>query len=302
MSLYDINQKILGELGESAKEWHPTHPVFSADLFKILGITTMLHERETTLRQYTESSSVTEIEARALLDHVLLLVKNGLAIVESRIMPFTDQGQRGRMLQVMTAKLRASFYHTLSQYHNESVNPPAPACTKATTTSHPASTTPRPSNIAQQLKPSPEKTTSWGTSFLTNAWSQALDTDKGNVPPDDRPYSWGLQPLSSLDNIDNFIMSKQDNIPRTRVLFQSASTLAKRLPGSSPMRLAIMLEHTIFLAGCVGDETAAQSVSQRAVKDCYSAKEHIEGPDFEDAVVPMLALKKYENAARVVSE
>jgi len=291
MSLYDIDQKILGA---SIKDWQRSHPVFSADLLKILGITTMLRERVTTLREYITSNSVAQIEVQALLDHVLLLVKSGLMVVESRIMPFTDQGQRGTMLQVITAKLRASFYHTLSQYHNESVKHHTPAGSKATSASHPTSTTPRPSTTTQQLKPSsPEKTTSSGTSFLTNPWAQATDTNNGNVPPDSRPYSWGLQPLSSLGNIDGFIMSKQDHIPRAKVLFQSASTLAKRLPGSSPLRMAIMFEQTIFLAECVGDEAAARSVARQGVTECYGSPEHIEGSDFDDAVVLMLALKKY---------
>jgi len=291
MSLYDIEQKILGGLAE---EWKRSQPVFSSDLYKILGITTMLHGRVTTLRTYAKSSTVTQNEVRALLDHVLLLVNRGLALVESRIMPFTDQGQRGRMLQVMTAKLRASFYHTLSLHHNGRLPSPAPLSNRAKPETHTPSATPRLLAIAQQLKSSPpENTTSSGTSFLTNPWAQPADANKGNVPPEDRPYSWGLTPLPPIGNVDKFIMSKQDHIPRTSILFQSASTLAKRLPGSATLRLAVILEQSIFLAECVGDEVAAEALARQGVNDCYAAEEGIEDLNFDDAVVLVTALRKY---------
>jgi len=54
-----------------------------------------------------------------------------------------------------------------------------------------------------------------------------------------------------------------------------------------------MLEHSIFLAECVGDEVAAEALARQAVNDCYAAEEGVESPDFDDAVVLVTALRKY---------
>lgn len=287
MSLYSTEQKLLGAL---AKEWNRSYPVMSSDLYKILGITTTLHQRLNTMAQYRKSTSVAQYEVEALLHHILWLVREGLAVVESRIMPFTDQGQRGRMLQVMTAKLRASFYHVLSKYHNESAQNSATAGAKVTTTTHLTTTTPRLRTSTHLLKPSPpENTTSSSTSFLTNPW--VSDASKGILPPLNRPFSWKLETLSG--DIDKFIMAKQDHIPRTKILFQSASTLALRLAESSPLRLAIALEYCIFLTECAHDVATAGTTARQALKECYESGAHIDEDDFQDAGILVLELKKY---------
>lgn len=290
MATTAIGRKLLGNLAELVSRDHGT---MGSDLFVLLGLSVSLADRVATMQRYIKSSDITDTEVTALRYHILLLIREGLAIVEARVAPFTDAGQFGLALQIMTLKLRASFYNILCLHHNEppivtsssrKTKHPAPEAETAIHPSqrHPSTPPPRAPdspNIKDSSTSPPEVTVTssddTAASLITNPWSPAR--------PIPQPYAKNLPPFPTTSNPATFIMPLRDNIPTTLSLFETALELAEKLPGSAPLRLSVVVDFCSFLQRCMNDGKRARKLASEAVKAVYQAHEGMEDSEFEDA-------------------
>jgi hypothetical protein len=288
MATTAIDRKLLGNLAALVSR---DHDAIGSDLFILLGLSVGLGDRITTMRRYLKSTNTPDVEMTALRYHILVLVREGIAMVETRIAPFTDVGQFGLALQIMTVKLRASFYHMLCLYHNK---PPivtrsvrkakrgqAETAAITHTTQHRPVTLPHhpiPLNSDDPSSSPPEitVTSSDGTSasLNTNPWAPAT------LPP--QPYAHNLPPFPT-GNAATFIIPLRDNIPTTLSLFETTLDLATQLPGSAPLRLSVMVDFCSFLRLCLKDEPRAKKLASEAVRAVYEAGEGMEDHEFDDA-------------------
>jgi len=265
-----------------------------SDLYTLLGLSVQLAKRVTTLDEYILSASISRSELLALRHHVLFLVKQGLQIVEMRLLPFTSDGQLGVLLQVEIALLRASLYHVLSVHHNtpESVEEHSPDTSVPTVTQTASALQSRSHEPSKHELPDAEATTSTiatDTSLFTNPWLLHPTHNPSTSATKLTTDIFHTSRLTSLSysNQQNFLLPPSAYIPITSTYFTTATLAAATLPGSHPLRLAVAVAYTKFMTQCMGEagRNEARAVAVKAVEDAWRAKEWGLGDEeFEEAV------------------
>jgi len=284
MAMTSLDQKLLSHLARSINK---DNKVMGSDLHTLLGLSVQLAKRVRTLDQYTSSADISQQELLALRHHVLFLVKQGLHIVEARLLPFTSDGQFGAVLQVEVALLRACLYHVLSVHHNTSSSDSTGKGQEILTELSAAKST----NQSKHDHSDPEATTSTiatNDSLITNPWllypthNPLTSTTKTNS----NIFATSTLTSLSASHQHTFLLPPSHYTTPTSTYFTTAALFASSLPGSHPLRLAVAVAHTKFLRQCMGEsgQTETRTVAMAAVEAAWKARGWGLGDEeFEDA-------------------
>jgi hypothetical protein len=294
MASSDVDQKFLGRLANQA---HDANPLLSASLYQILGLSLILSRKLFRARKLRKLDTSRDTKSLALYQHILWLSREGLSILELYILPYAQDNQQGPECQVLSVKLRASFYHIFCLFHNQ---PPVSNiqtfdARAAAAPPLPQHLSPRQGNGQSRLAPNSPSATRRGkqptlrepiesitseTSFLTNPYAAGGPVGTPSPHP---PAPPGLNPIP-IPQPSSFILPPLNFLPLAGAHFITASAYAtSRLPGSHPLRLSVALEHAAFLWDCQHDHDAARRMARRAIKDVYRAQEVMDDAEFEDA-------------------
>ncbi|KAF2088946.1 14-3-3 protein, partial [Saccharata proteae CBS 121410] len=290
MASSDVDQKFLGRL---AKYTATSNPLLSASLYQVLGLSVLLSRKLFRARKLRKLDTSRDTKSLALYHHILWLSREGLTILEMNVLPYTQDGQLGPEGRVLSAKLRASFYHVFCLFHNQ---PPlstlnAPINTSNTTIAGTAPTplSPRKGNANQSRQKEnntikqphlrePINSITSETSFLTNPYATPPPHATSTIRPP------GLSAPAQPGNSSAFLLPPLNFVPLSLTHFTTASNLSSTLlPGSHPLRLSVALEHAAFLWDIARDRTGARRLARRAIRDVYRAQEGMDDGEFEDA-------------------
>ncbi|KAF2447533.1 14-3-3 protein [Karstenula rhodostoma CBS 690.94] len=319
MATLDFDQKFVGRI---AKQTADSHPLLSASLYQILGLSVLLSRRLVRARKLRKLDTSRDTPSLALYQHILWLSREGLSILELCILPYAQDNQHGPECRVLSVKLRASFYHIFCLFHNQ---PPVTATNMTTTDprtlgvpSLPLSerngNAQRPSD-ASSLSPSAKRTGKQPmlrepidsivseTSFVTNPYATGGPVGTPSPAPPGAPPGFHHVPIPQPSS---FILPPLNFVPLAGGYFTTASGYATQyLPGSHPLRLSVALEHSAFLWDCVHDHEESRRIARRAIKDVYRAQEAMDDGEFEDAAElvgilgRMMKRKSWEATPRV---
>jgi len=308
MAMTSLDRKLLSQIAHSINK---DNKVMGSDLHTLLGLSVQLAKRVRTLDQYTSSVSIAQQELLAVRHHVLFLVKQGLQIVEARLLPFTSDGQFGAVLQVEVMLLRASLYHVLSVHHNisESTKDPSLDAGEAISTRTASATHSGRHEFSGHDRLDLEATTS---AIATNA---SLITNPWLLHPTDNPSTSAIKTNSDLFNTGRltalaasqqhtFLLPPSHYITPTSSYFATAALATTNLPGSHPLRLAVAVAHTKFLRQCMGETGRAEAikVATAAVEAAWKAKGWGLGDEeFEDAAGCVRVLESLSKGVAVAA-
>ena len=234
-----------------------------------------------------------------LYHHILWLSREGLAIVELDVLPYTQNGEQGAECRVMSCKLRASFYHIFCLFHN---NPPVSTLSvpsQVTLSSDPPGSSPqkngqrRSSNGKNGSSRHGKKASlrdaipslQSDISYITNPYAltgatpppQSQSQQAPSRPP-------GLPPKPPIPSSTAFILPPLNFLPITTSAFTTTTSLASSLlPGSHPLRLSVALEHSAFLWDCAKEYDRSRRVARRAIAEVWRAEEGMDDMEFADA-------------------
>ncbi|KAJ4353438.1 uncharacterized protein N0V89_005167 [Didymosphaeria variabile] len=318
MATLDFDQKFLGRIAKQTAD----HPLLSASLYQILGLSVLLARRLVRARKLRKLDTSRDTPSLALYQHILWLSREGLSILELCVLPYAQDNQHGPECRVLSVKLRASFYHIFCLFHNQ---PPVTA-TNMTTTDPRTLGVPalplserngngqRPSD-ASNLSPSSKRAGKQPmlrepidsmvseTSFVTNPYATGGPVGTPSPGPPNAPP--GLHPVP-IPQPSSFILPPLNFVPLAGGYFTTASGYATQyLPGSHPLRLSVALEHSAFLWDCMHDHEESRRIARRAIKDVYRAQEAMDDGEFEDAAElvgilgRMMKRKSWEATPRV---
>jgi hypothetical protein len=317
MALSLIEEKILGRL---AKQTEPTSPFLSASLFQVLGLSILLSRKLYRARKLRKLDNTRDTKSLQLYHHIIWLSREGLSITEVYILPYCQDGEHGRELRVLAAKLRASFYHVFCLFHNQppisqinrrspgSGSSPPSSGKKANSSSgrrqDGSSGSPKNgregSDDKRRLKPSlrdaiPSMVSE--ASYITNPYASGQTPPPGLFPPHDarrtptRPP--GLAPIniSPTHAAASYLLPPLNFVPMARQHFEAAQTLADRLLVTThALRLSVTLEHAAFLWDCAKEHERARAISRRAIKEVYTSSDGLDDDEFADASALVQAL------------
>lgn len=297
MATLDFDQKFLGRI---AKQTADSHPLLSASLYQILGLSVLLARRLVRARKLRKLDTSRDTPSLALYQHILWLSREGLSILELCVLPYAQDNQHGPECRVLSVKLRASFYHIFCLFHNQ----PPVTQTNMTTTDPRSLGVPslplsdrngnaqRPSD-ASNLSPSSKRAGKQPmlrepidsivseTSFVTNPYAAGGPVGTPSPAPPGAPPGFHHVPIPQPSS---FILPPLNFVPLAGGYFTTASGYATQyLPGSHPLRLSVALEHSAFLWDCVHDHEESRRIARRAIKDVYRAQEAMGDSEFEDA-------------------
>ncbi|KAF2092981.1 14-3-3 protein, partial [Rhizodiscina lignyota] len=303
MASSDVDQKYLAQQAQFTSH---SSPLMSSSLFQILGLSVMLARKLVRARRLRRLDTSRDTKSLQLYHHIIWLSREGLAILQTFVLPYTQEGQHGPELQVLAAKLQASFFHVFCLFHN---NPPITQTSIPSATIPPVPLSPRagngqtrrdrtPPDASTQRKPptlrDPVPSYTSEASYLTNPYASvppgtAISPPSGTIhsPSSTRRSPAappGLAPIRQPTPSSSFIFPAQNFLPATSSYFNLATSLAAQLlPGSHPLRLSVAIEHAAFLWDCVRDGDGSRAMARRAIRDCHAAKEGLSDADFEDA-------------------
>lgn len=320
MASLDFDQKFLGRI---AKQTSDSHPLLSASLYQILGLSVLLSRRLVRARKLRKLDTSRDTPSLALYQHILWLSREGLSVLELCVLPYAQDNQHGPECRVLSVKLRASFYHIFCLFHNQ----PPVTSTNMTTTDHRNLAVPPiplserngngqgrgndPSNLSpssrragkQPLLRDPIDSIVSETSFVTNPYAAGGPVGTPSPGPPNAPP--GLHPIP-IPQPSSFILPPLNFVPLAGGYFTTATAYATSyLPGSHPLRLSVALEHSAFLWDCLHDHEGSRRIARRAIKDVYRAQEAMDDSEFEDAAElvgilgRMMKRKSWEGTPRV---
>lgn len=319
MATLDFDQKFVGRI---AKQTADSHPLLSASLYQILGLSVLLARRLVRARKLRKLDTSRDTPSLALYQHILWLSREGLSILELCVLPYAQDNQHGPECRVLSVKLRASFYHIFCLFHNQ---PPVTASNMTTTDpsslgvpSLPLSerngNAQRPGDASNLSPPSkragkqpmlrePIDSMVSETSFVTNPYAAGGPVGTPSPAPPGAPPGFHHVPIPQPSS---FILPPLNFVPLAGGYFTTASGYATQyLPGSHPLRLSVALEHSAFLWDCVHDHEESRRIARRAIKDVYRAQEAMDDGEFEDAAElvgilgRMMKRKSWEATPRV---
>lgn len=320
MATLDFDQKFLGRI---AKQTADSHPLLSASLYQILGLSVLLARRLVRARKLRKLDTSRDTPSLALYQHILWLSREGLSILELCVLPYAQDNQHGPECRVLSVKLRASFYHIFCLFHNQ---PPVTATNMTTTDPRALGVPPLPlserngngqprttdtSNLSpsskragkQPMLREPIDSIVSETSFVTNPYATGGPVGTPSPGPPNAPP--GLHPVP-IPQPSSFILPPLNFVPLAGGYFTTASGYATQyLPGSHPLRLSVALEHSAFLWDCMHDHEESRRIARRAIKDVYRAQEAMDDSEFEDAAElvgilgRMMKRKSWEATPRV---
>jgi len=300
MASSDVDQKYLGRI---ARATAPIDALVSQSLFQILGISTLLARRVYRARRLRKLDPTRDTRSLQLYHHIIWLSREGLSLLEVCVLPHAYDSRLGPEFQVLSAKLRGSFYHIFCLFAN---NPPI---TQASIPAAPAATSPTPlsprqgngqrrtrsGSGASQTERTPKRNSrgrdptlrdpiasiTSEASFLTNPYA--------GVPPGTTPSpGMGLPPGLTRIEVPHpsaFLIPPMNFVPTARSHFQNASAIAAAvLPGAHPLRLSVAIEHAAFLWDCVHDHEGSRQLARRAIRELRDGEDQgITDEMFEDA-------------------
>lgn len=274
MATHDIDQKILGTL---AKQVGSSHPVVSAALFQVLGLSILLSRRVYRARALRYRH---DVKSLAVYHRIIWLAREGLALTDSYISPFAEQfTQKDPLLKIVAEKLRGSFYHIFCMFNSTSysISLAAPPRNPSTETA-----VPQTGHVTRRNTPLRDTIPSMlsETSYVTNPYSSS-GAGALSPPPG----------LLFADAPDPAALPNEDLVAIAHHSFERATWLAMQLlPGSAPLRLLLALEYATFLWECVHDKRESRAVAREAIADVYRAPEAMNDAEFEDATTLVEAL------------
>ncbi|KAI9656737.1 MAG: hypothetical protein M1821_003376 [Bathelium mastoideum] len=293
----DVEQKILGRLAHMTAY---TSPFLSRALHQVLGLSVMLSKKLRRARKLRRLDPSRDTKSLQLYHHILWLSREGLAIVELDVLPYTQNGEQGAECRIMSCKLRASFYHIFCLFHN---NPPVSTLSipsQITLYSDPDGS-PQHKNGQRRSSNGKNGSSRHGKkaslrdaipslqsdiSYITNPYALT-----GATPPPQSQHQQqtpsrppGLPPKPQIPSSTAFILPPLNFLPITTSAFTTASSLASSLlPGSHPLRLSVALEHSAFLWDCAKEFDRSRRVAHRAISDVWKAEEGMDDMEFADA-------------------
>ncbi|KAF2804973.1 14-3-3 protein, partial [Mytilinidion resinicola] len=274
MASSDVDQKFLGRLAKATRD---SNPLLSASLFQILGLSVLLSRRLFRARKLRKLDTSRDTKSLALYQHILWISREGLSILELYVLPYAQDGQQGHECQVLSVKLRASFYHIFCLFHNQ---PPPLSPRQDNGQSRRGPTSPFTARGKLPTLREPIESITSETSFLTNPYAAGGPVGTPSPHP---PAPPGLNPIP-IPQPSSFILPPLNFLPLADAHFKTAQDYANvRLHGSHPLRLSVALEYAAFLWDCQHDHDGARRLSRKAIKDVYRAQESIDDAEFEDA-------------------
>lgn len=315
MASLDLDQKFLGRI---AKQTEDSNPYLSRALYEILGLSVLLSRKLIRARKLRKLDTSRDTPSLAAYQHILWISREGLSILELRVLPYAQDNQHGPECRVLSVKLRASFYHIFCLFHNQ---PPVTMTNMESAESRAAgaSLSPRSGNgrkAEHGLSPpskhngkqpalrEPIDSIVSETSFVTNPYAAGgpVGTPSPGPPLNAPP---GLNPIP-IPQPSSFLLPPLNFVPLATGYFGTATQYAMSfLPGSHPLRLSVALEHSAFLWDCVHDQDGSRRVARRAIKDVYRAQEAMDDSEFEDAAElvavlgRMMKRKSFETTPRM---
>jgi hypothetical protein len=306
MASLDVDQKYLGRIADASES---RAPLVSKALYQILGLSVVLAKKLYRARKLRKLDTSRDTKSLQLYHQIIWLSREGLSILEMSVLPYTQNGELGAECQVLTTKLRASFYHIFCLFHN---NPPITAVSahssKRSTTlplsprqdngqrrtrsgsgssaQEKRDTTPkRGSRDSKGKKPllrDPIDSITSDASFLTNPYA---GVQPGTTPPPGLTPSMppGFAPIPPKPS--SFLLPAIDFVPNTATYFRAASNIATLLlPGAHPLRLSVAIEHAAFLWDCVHDHNGSRSLARRAIRSLREGEDAgISDEQYDDA-------------------
>lgn len=321
MAISQIEEKILGKL---ARQTEATNPLLAANLYQVLGLSILLSQKLYRAKKLRKLDTTRDTKSLQLYHQIIWLAREGLSITEIYILPYCQEGEQGPECRVMAAKLRASLYHIFCLFHN---HPPINGTRRysSSSSSPPSSKRSPKQNKDQSTRPSSKspgngkggdttrrrKTSKNGlrdpipsmtsdASYITNPYaSPASPPPAASLPPlppeasrtPSRPP--GLKPIKipSPQAAASFLLPPLNFVPMAREHFEATQHLATTLlPPAHALRLAVSLEHAIFMWDCLKDHEQARSLAARTIKKVYSSSEGLDDDEFADAAAIVQAL------------
>ncbi|KAK7513520.1 uncharacterized protein IWZ02DRAFT_19479 [Phyllosticta citriasiana] len=306
MAASDIDQKYLAHIAHLTSA---THPTVSGPFFQVLGLSQMLSARVLKARKMRRLDLTRDTPSLTYYQHIIWLVREGLEILENKILPHTMNGQLGAEATVLTAKLRASLYHLLSLFHNQppvsQVPPPrSSTASRGDTTAGVLGPSHRHNNskssiVSEKFSPKanqgkskngsrartptlrdPVASATSDASFITNPYA---NNRPGSAVSSPAPPP-GLGGPTIPPQPSAFLFPPMNFLPMTESHFVSADKAATTLlPGSHPLRLSVAIEHCAFIWDCLHDFQYARRLARQTIRAVYHAKEGMDDDDFEEA-------------------
>lgn len=252
MASSEVDQKFLGRFAQSTSK---DNPFLSAMLYKVLGLSVILHKKLLRARRLRKLDTTRDTKSLQLYHHIIWLSREGLVMIEQYILPMVSDYVE---LKVLAFKLRASFYHIFVLFHNQpSVNQTA----------------------IPSFTPNPDK----GKAPDRRSIPSPNPMDGGPVRnPSVHPP--GLAPVSVPKPSASFLLPATDYIPRATSCFTTAAALSDTLlSGSHPIRLSVKMEYAAYLYDCLHDAEGSRRLAQQTIRDVYNAQEAMDDDMFEDA-------------------
>ncbi|KAF2496008.1 14-3-3 protein [Lophium mytilinum] len=294
MASSDVDQKFLGRLAKATRD---SNPLLSSSLFQLLGLSVLLSRKLFRARKLRKLDTSRDTKSLALYQHILWISREGLSILELYVLPYAQDNQQGPECQVLSVKLRASFYHIFCLFHNQPPVSSLPTfdARAAEVPPLPQPLSPRQGNGQSRRDPASPFTARRGkqpalrepiesitseTSFLTNPYAAGGPVGTPSPHP---PAPPGLNPIP-IPQPSSFILPPLNFLPLAAAHFKTAQDYANvRLHGSHPLRLSVALEYAAFMWDCQHDHDGARRLARKAIKDVYRAQEGMDDAEFEDA-------------------
>lgn len=294
MASSDVDQKYLGRIAQFIEE---TNPDLADALYQVLGLSVVLSRKLYRARKLRRLDTTRDTRSLQLYHHIIWLSKEGLAILERWVLPYTQNGQEGPETQVIASKLRASFLHIFCLFHNDPPvtlagnHIPTPGTEPAGAESGYESMTPQkttpPKRNSKGKQPSlrdPINSVTSDASFLTNPYA--------GLPPGESP-PLGYAPVGAPPGLSTqpihhpsaFLIPSLNFIPYANNYFSAAIASATALlPGAHPLRLSTNIEYAAFLWDCVHDHSGARYLAKQAIRQLRDREdEEVSDESFEDA-------------------
>ncbi|KJX94190.1 hypothetical protein TI39_contig4210g00003 [Zymoseptoria brevis] len=317
MAVSLIEEKILGRL---AKLVEPSNPFLSASLYQVLGLSILLSRKLYRARKLRKLDGTRDTKSLQLYHHIIWLAREGLSVTEVYILPNCHDGEHGRELKVMAAKLRASLYHVFCLFHNHppisQINSRSPKSGDSPPSSGRTAKSARSTRRgAQEASPMNGKDSSDGrrrpkaslrdaipsmvseASYITNPYASGQTPPPGLFTSADarrtptRPPGLAPIDISPTHAAASYLLPPLNFVPMAREHFEAAQGFADRLlPSTHALRLSITLEHSAFLWDCAKEHERARALSRRAIKEVYSSSDGLDDDEFADASALVQAL------------
>ncbi|KAK8250718.1 hypothetical protein HDK77DRAFT_190631 [Phyllosticta capitalensis] len=304
MASSDIDQKYLAHIASMTSA---THPLLAAPFYSLLGLSSMLSARVHKAKKMRRLDLSRDTPSLIHYQHIIWLVREGLEILEADVLPHTMNGKLGAEATVLAARLRASFYHLLSLFHNEppasQVPPPRSSSRNDTATgvlgvSHRHNNS-KSSIVSEKFSPKanqskskngttgrtptlrdPVASATSDASFITNPYASNRPSSAVSSPAP--PPGLGGPTIAPRPSA--FLFPPMNFLPITESHFVNADRAATALlPGSHPLRLSTAVEHCAFIWDCLHDFQYARRLARQTIRAVYHAKEGMDDEDFEEA-------------------